>query len=70
MPVKTTLAQLEEVQAAITAVMGGQSYMLDGLQVTRASLNTLTMREDLLLKRYQKESGTRPRIAAADLRCQ
>jgi len=70
MPVKTTLAQLEEVQAAITAVMGGQSYMIDGLQVTRANLSTLTMREELLLKRYQKESGTRPRIAAADLRCQ
>jgi hypothetical protein len=66
--VKTTLEQLEEVQTAITAVMSGQSYMIDGIQFTRASLSTLHTREETLLRRYQKESGTRPRASRADMR--
>ena len=69
MAVKTTLEQLEEVQTAISAVMAGQSYMIDGFQFTRANLKSLTDREVMLQKRYNRESGTRPRVARADLRC-
>ena len=65
MAVKTTEAQLEEVQAAITALMSGsQSYSISGgLSVTRADLGALTQREEILLLRYQQEQGGRPRVA-------
>jgi hypothetical protein len=65
MAVKTTLAQLEEVQTAITALMtGAQSYTLDGSHtVTRANLSALQAREDVLLRRYLSEQGTRPRVS-------
>ena len=58
MAIKTTLEQLEEVQAAITKVMAGQSGSWDGKQLTMADLNTLTNRETMLLSRYKAESGT------------
>lgn len=59
MAVKTTLEQLEEVQAAITAVMGGQSVTLsNGQQITRANLKDLEAREQTLLQRYRAEQGT------------
>jgi hypothetical protein len=56
----TTLQQLEEVQAAITAVMAGQSYTFtdsngNATTVTRADLGKLTERETLLLDRYNTE---------------
>lgn len=56
MAVKTTLEQLEEVQAAITAVMTGQAYTIGGRSLTRADLKSLTDRENSLLSRYQVES--------------
>lgn len=40
----TYQAQLEQVQAAITAVMSGQSYSIGGRSMTRADLAQL--RED------------------------
>ena len=59
MAVKTTIEQLEEVQAAITAVMGGQSVTLSsGQQITRANLKDLEAREQTLLDRYKAESGS------------
>lgn len=56
MAILTTLAQLEEVQAAITAVMTGQSYSIGGRALTRANLEALTKRESLLIDRYYKET--------------
>ena len=47
----STQAQLDEVNAAITAVLKAQSYTFEGTQVTRADLNKLQT-----LKR-QIESG-------------
>lgn len=55
MAVKTTLEQLEEVQAAISAVMSGQAYSISGRALTRADLAALTAREDALLARYNRE---------------
>jgi len=52
---KTTLEQLEEVQAAISAVMTGQAYSIAGRALTRADLKALTERESLLLARYEQE---------------
>jgi hypothetical protein len=57
MAVKTTLEQLEEVQAAISAVMTGQSYSVNGRALTRADLKALTDRETMLLNRYNQEQG-------------
>jgi predicted Abi (CAAX) family protease len=55
---KTTLEQLEEVQAAITAVMSGQDVSIDGKRLSRANLGELSKREDILLARYKAEQGT------------
>ena len=61
MAILTIEQQLEEVQTAITAVMGGQSFTLDGVQFTRASLSALQEREEYLQKQYAKSaSGNRP----------
>ena len=57
MALKTTLVQLEEVQAAITKVMAGQSGTWDGKQLTMADLSVLTTRETMLLSRYKNEQG-------------
>jgi hypothetical protein len=57
----TIAAQLEEVQTAISAVMAGQSFTLDGVTFTRASLSALQTREEYLQKQYAKSaSGNRP----------
>ncbi|OPY78224.1 MAG: hypothetical protein A4E65_02378 [Syntrophorhabdus sp. PtaU1.Bin153] len=60
MAITTTFEQLEEVQAAITAVMSGQAYTWpsSGLSVTKADLKALSDREEILLKRYRAETGT------------
>lgn len=58
MALKTTLEQLEEVQAAITKVMSGQSGTWGDKAVTMADLSSLNMRESMLLKRYKQEQGT------------
>jgi len=55
---KTTLAQLEEVQAAITKILeGGQDLAISDKRLIRARLEALTKREDMLLKRYNAEQG-------------
>jgi|AntAceMinimDraft_18_1070375.scaffolds.fasta_scaffold11422_5 hypothetical protein len=58
MALKTTLVQLEEVQAAITSVMSGQSGTWGDKTVTMADLSSLNIRESMLLKRYKQENGT------------
>ena len=64
MALKTTTEQLEEVQAAITAVMGGQSYSIDGVTFLRPMLSQLQTREEYLRKRYNQETAkTKPRVS-------
>ena len=58
MAIKTTLVQLEEVQAAISKVMSGQSGAWDGKQLTMADLSQLTAREKYLKSVYASEQGT------------
>lgn len=59
MPVKTTLEQLEEVQAAITKILeGGQDVSHADKRITYARLSALQEREDVLLRRYQAETGS------------
>ncbi|MEN6623616.1 MAG: peptidylprolyl isomerase [Smithella sp.] len=58
MAIKTTIEQLEEVQAAISSVMSGQGYEINGRRLTRANLKELTERETMLLSRYRQESGS------------
>jgi hypothetical protein len=61
MAILTIATQLEEVQTAITAVMAGQSFTLDGVTFTRASLSSLQQREEYLQNQYAKSSaGNRP----------
>lgn len=62
--VRTTQEQLEEVQAAISACLANQSYRIGDRMVTRADLEFLTKREEILLRRYNDEQGTRPASAA------
>ena len=59
MAIKTTLEQLEEVQAAISAlVTGGQDVTINGKRLTMANLKDLEAREEKLLSRYRIETGT------------
>ena len=57
MAIKTYTQQLEEVQAAITAILtGAQSYNHDGRTLTRADLSTLEEREKRLRPLAERES--------------
>ena len=58
MAIKTTLEQLEEVQAAISEVMTSQELSLPSGRVVRAQLAALEAREEKLLARYRKETGS------------
>jgi len=55
MALASTLTQLEEVQAAITATLASQEYRLGDVTQKRAMLSTLTEREETLLARYNRE---------------
>lgn len=69
MAIKTTTEQLEEVQTAITAVMGNQSYTVDGRTFTRADLSALHDRETVLIRRYNQEVAfVRPRVSTMNYR--
>lgn len=57
MAVKTTLEQLEEVQAAITACLTSQELTGPHGSVVRARLDSLHAREQVLLKRYYEEQA-------------
>ena len=61
MTIQSYSDQLEEVQAAITAVLSGaQSYSIgDGgmtRELSRASLDSLQVREEYLRKKVQQET--------------
>jgi hypothetical protein len=58
MAVKTTLEQLEEVQAAITACLTSQELSGPHGKVVRAQLDALSKREEVLLKRYYEEQAS------------
>lgn len=67
MALLTIAAQLEEVQTAITAVLAGQSFTIDGVTFTRASLSALQVREEYLQKKYaQSASAGRKQIKTAN----
>ncbi|MFC1884661.1 hypothetical protein ACFL2O_07815 [Thermodesulfobacteriota bacterium] len=57
MAVKTTLEQLEEVQAAITEVLTSQELSSSSGRVVRANLDALRAYEKELLARYRNETG-------------
>jgi hypothetical protein len=57
MAIKTTLEQIEEVQAAISSVMNGQEVSVGGKRWRQADLDMLSKREETLLARYHRESG-------------
>ena len=58
MALKTTLEQLEEVQAAITKILeGGQDVMNSDKRILYARLDALQNREEYLLNRYNAEQG-------------
>ena len=52
---KTNGEQLAEVQEAISAVMAGQSYRINGREVVRADLHSLQQREEVLLHRLETQ---------------
>ncbi len=56
MALASTLTQIEEVQAAITAVLQNQSYRIGDITYERADLDKLTAREESLLARYNRET--------------
>jgi len=57
MAIKTTLEQLEEVQAAIERVLQSQEMGFDMDRVKRPDLATLYKREDQLTQRLAAEQG-------------
>lgn len=57
MAIKTYTQQLEEVQAAISAILSGaQSYNMDGRSLSRADLDTLARYEARLRPLAERES--------------
>ena len=58
MAIKTTLEQLEEVQAAIREAEVSEELGDGQSRVRRANLEVLHKREERLLDRYHKEQGT------------
>lgn len=65
MAIKTYTQELEEVQAAIGAVLSGaQSYAANGRSLTRADLKTLYEREKFLrtMSARETENGGRAKI--------
>jgi len=56
--IKTYREQLEEVQAAISAVLSGaQDYQLNGRRITRANLGELDRREKYLRAMVDRETN-------------
>ena len=58
MAIKTTLEQLEEVQASITNCLTAQSMSAGDKMVLRARLDFLQSREDILLARYNETQAS------------
>jgi len=68
MAIKTTLQQLEEVQAAITAAETAQEMGSASDTLRRANLKTLYDREDVLRARLAREQGGGPAINVGQVR--
>jgi len=54
---KTYAEQLDEVQAAISAVMSGQSYEIAGRKMVRANLTELSNRERYLQMMVSRQAN-------------
>ena len=67
MAIKTTLEQIEEVQASITKTLNTQSYTIGDASVLRARLKDLREYEKDLLDRYANETGGSPTVSQAYL---
>jgi len=67
MSLKTTLERLEDVQTAITKVLSGQEYTIDGTTFKRPDLNALVNMEKYYERKYAKEQKTRPSVSYADM---
>lgn len=62
---KTLLAQIEEVDTAITKTLTAESYTIGDASVQRARLKSLyEVRKDLIAQ-YNKEQGTSPSVSQA-----
>ena len=59
MAIQSYTEQLEEVQAAISAVLAGQEYQIGTRRLKRADLEMLTEREKFLRAMIERENGTR-----------
>lgn len=57
MALKTTSEMLEEVQAAISAALLGQSYTVNGQTVSRADLDKLQNMEKYYESKLSKENN-------------
>lgn len=57
MAIKTYLESLQETQDAITSVMSGQEYELNGRRVKKADLEWLEKREIRLLEKVEAGFG-------------
>lgn len=68
MAIQTYTEQLEEVQAAITKVLGGQSYSIGGRTLTRADLDALQKREVWLRQQVARETNGGMKIRRGVLR--
>jgi len=59
MAIKSYAEQLEEVQAAISAIVtGAQNYAIGNRSLTRANLDTLYKQEERLLGMVGRQNGT------------
>lgn len=68
MAIRTYTEQLEEVQAAISKVLVGQSYSMGGRTLTRADLASLQKREEYLRPLAEREgNGGGYRIRRAEI---
>lgn len=57
MAIKTTVEQLEAVQAAIALCETGQEGYVNGVRYRMGDLNALYKREEVLLARYRREQA-------------
>lgn len=66
----TTATELDEVKAAISAVLKAQEYEFEGRRVKRADLNMLQTRERYLEDKLARETrGSRgPRVTGISIR--
>ena len=65
--IRNCRSQLETVRAAIEQIeANGQSFQVDGVVYSRASLSTLYAREDRLLAKLSRATRKRPMASVAN----